>query len=292
MTALSPRDLARFDRDGYLVIEAFTTGQDCQSLQKRAGQLVAQLVPETGSPDISIFRAHQDSLNNDTYFLESGDKIRCFFEEDAWDASGNLIRPPSRAINKIGHALHDLDPTFAQFSRSPEVCAVVAQLGMKRPLALQSMYIFKQPCIGGEVAYHQDATYLYTDPISVIGLWWALEDATLENGCLWAWPGGHRTALKSRVLRSADDTVRREIYDTSPWPEKPFVPLPVPRGTLILLHGLLPHGSGPNRSSTSRHAYALHIIDGACHYPADNWLQRGSDMPLFGFADNNRPRWV
>jgi phytanoyl-CoA hydroxylase len=55
------------------------------------------------------------------------------------------------------------------------------------------------------------------------------------------------------------------------------------RGTLVALHGLLPHYSGANRSVRSRHAYTLHVIDGACRYPADNWLRRGPEMPLRGF---------
>jgi phytanoyl-CoA hydroxylase len=50
------------------------------------------------------------------------------------------------------------------------------------------MYIFKQPRIGGEVTCHQDSAFLYNDPISIAGLWFALEDATTENGCLWAIP--------------------------------------------------------------------------------------------------------
>ena len=53
--------------------------------------------------------------------------------------------------------------------------------------------------------------------------------------------------------------------------------------TLVVLHGLLPHASAPNRSHRPRHAYALHIIDGRAHYPSDNWLQR-PDLPLRGFA--------
>ena len=50
-----------------------------------------------------------------------------------------------------------------------------------------------------------------------------------------------------------------------------------------MLHGHLPHRSGPNLSDRSRHAYALHLIDGACTYSADNWLRRAGDMPLRGF---------
>jgi len=61
------------------------------------------------------------------------------------------------------------------------------------------------------------------------------------------------------------------------------VPIEARRGTLVVLHGMLPHFSAPNRSARSRHAYTLHVIDGACRYLEDNWLQRGPDMPLRGF---------
>ena len=145
------------------------------------------------------------------------------------------------------------------------------------------MYIFKQPRIGGEVTYHQDATYLYTEPSSVIGLWWALEDATIENGCLWVWPGGHREEIRKRFIRDPDNTVRYEVLDNAPWPDHKFVPLEVPKGSLILFEGNLPHGSAPNRSNYSRQAYSLHVIDCAKHYPATNWLQRDQGLVLRGF---------
>ena len=294
-SSITAEQLAGFQRDGYAVLEGFTSQAACDGLRQRAEVLVGRLVDALTPEEISIFRASDGALNSDRYFLDSGDKIRCFFEEDAWNERGELVASPLRCINKLGHAMHDLDDTFGRFSRAPEVCDLVGQLGMGQPLALQSMYIFKQPRIGGEVTYHQDATYLYTEPTSVIGLWWALEDATIENGCLWVWPGGHRIGLGSRLLRGPDDTVRYHRHDPPlyraagaesvgpEWPRDRFVPVEVPRGTLVLLHGLLPHGSAPNRSTRSRHAYALHVIDGACAYPEDNWLHRGQDMPLRGF---------
>ena len=51
------------------------------------------------------------------------------------------------------------------------------------------MYIFKQPRIGDKVIPHQDGSYLYTEPLKVVGIWIALEDCTLENGCLQFIPG-------------------------------------------------------------------------------------------------------
>ena len=271
--------LDAFSRDGYLVLEGFTDHGACDGLMARARDIVRGFNPD----EVSVFLAHDGSLNRDDYFLTSGDKIRCFFEEEAFDEKGNLKQALEVSINKIGHAMHDLDAVFDDFSRAEAVCDLVDKLPLREPLALQSMYIFKQPHIGGEVTYHQDATYLYTEPSSVIGLWWALEDATIENGCLWAWPGGHRQPVRSRFIREPDGSVRNDVLDDTPWDPERFVPLEVPKGTLVLLHGALPHGSAPNRSPHSRHAYSLHIIDGANPYPSMNWLQRRPDLALRGF---------
>lgn len=53
----------------------------------------------------------------------------------------------------------------------------------------------QQPGIGGEVVPHQDNSFLYTEPPTCTGLWWALEDATIANGCLWAIPGSHKSNI-------------------------------------------------------------------------------------------------
>ncbi len=92
--------------------------------------------------------------------------------------------------------MHDLDPVFNRFSRSPQLKQLAADLEMQDPVLIQSMFIFKHARIGGVVDNHQDATFLYTEPASCIGFWFALEDATIENGCLWAKPGGHQTSLR------------------------------------------------------------------------------------------------
>ncbi|MBI5087515.1 MAG: phytanoyl-CoA dioxygenase family protein, partial [Actinobacteria bacterium] len=138
--------------------------------------------------------------------------------------------------------------------------------------------------IGGEVGCHQDATFLYTEPMTVTGFWFAIEDATLENGCLWALPGGHRTSLRKVFKRAGatdDDGTVFDILDPAPLPDpSELEPLEVASGTLVLLHGLLPHWSDVNRSATSRHAYSVHCIDADAHYPAWNWLQRTDDLPL------------
>ena len=268
---ISEQQLKDYRDRGFLVLEGFASEKECDELRARADELVQEFDP---SEVVSIFSTNEQSRLTDEYFLTSGDKIRFFFEENAFNPDGTLKYKKEKSINKIGHALHDLDPVFQKFSRSEKLKQLAAAIGFADSLLLQSMYIFKQPNIGGEVTCHQDSTFLYTEPIDIVGLWFALEDATVGNGCLWAIPGGHRHGLKSRWVRTAEDKMKFEIFDETPWPEDQLVPLEVSKGSLILLHGLLPHRSLENRSSRSRHAYTLHLIKATANYPADNWLQR------------------
>ncbi|HEV7475384.1 MAG TPA: phytanoyl-CoA dioxygenase family protein [Pyrinomonadaceae bacterium] len=277
---ITDEQLTQFGRDGYLILEGFADIRACDRLRVRAEQLVHDFDP---SDIVSIFSTREQSRLSDDYFLNSGDKIRFFFEEDAFQPDGTLKQSKEQSINKIGHALHDLDPLFNEFSRTPDIQQLVNDLRIQRPLLLQGMYIFKQPKIGGEVTCHQDSTFLYTEPQQIAGLWFALEDATLENGCLWAIPGGHKLGLKSRWQRNAEGGTNFDVFDPSPWPEEELVPLEVSKGTLILLDGLLPHKSLANRSNKSRQAYTLHVISGDCLYPEENWLQRSPKLPLRGF---------
>ncbi len=106
-----------------------------------------------------IFSTTGQQQLDDSYFSESGDKIRFFMEADAFLEDGGLRQSKEHSLNKMGHAMHDLDPVFDAFSRTPELAAVAQSVGFERPAVLQSMYIFKPPNIGGEVVCHQDSTF-------------------------------------------------------------------------------------------------------------------------------------
>ena len=278
--SITPLQRQQYGTDGFVVLPNFMSPADCNRLRKRAEQLVYEFQPAEVA---SIFSTREQNRLTDDYFLESGDKVRFFFEEDAFGPDGKLKRSKERSINKIGHALHELDPEFSSFSHSQPIRELIDDLGISNPLLIQSMYIFKQPRIGGEVTCHQDSTFLYTEPFDIVGLWFALEDATLENGCLWAIPGGHKFGLKSRWVRNGSGEMKFDVFDSKPWDEDQLVPLEVNKGSLILLHGLLPHKSFANRSVRSRHAYTLHVISADSTYPETNWLQRPSDNPPRGF---------
>jgi phytanoyl-CoA hydroxylase len=277
---LTPADLDTYRSQGWLSWPGFKPADETAALRDRAWALVDAWRPDTAP---AVFSSSERALTHDAALIASGAAIRCFFEAEAFDAGGRLNRPARLAVNKIGHAMHDLDPVFDAHFRDPRLAQIAAGLGIARPLLWQSQVIFKPPGIGGEVRWHQDASFFETTPQTVTTFWFALEDATRDNGCLWVQPGGHRSPLRERYVR---DGLRLQMQplDATPWPsEADALPLEVPAGTLVVFHGLLPHGSAANRSPVSRMACTLHVTDGRATYAAHNWLQRGVEAPVRGF---------
>ena len=276
--APTPAMLAAWDRDGVLVIEDAVPEADCDALIDRSRAIVEAWDPAEGA---AVFSTTAPKHAADRWFRDSGDKIRVFLEAGAVDAGGAPTRPKLAAVNKLGHAMHDLDPVFARVSRRPTLAALAGGLGLADPRLVQSMVIWKPPAVGGEVTCHQDATFLVTEPESVVGFWLALEDADAANGCLYAIPGGHRGPLRQR-FREVDGALVTETLDPAPFDAAAAVPLPARKGTLVVLHGRLPHGSAPNTSERSRMAYTLHVVDGSARWHPGNWLRRPG-MPFRGF---------
>ncbi|MBU2713316.1 phytanoyl-CoA dioxygenase family protein [Zooshikella harenae] len=259
---ISAKQKADYFCDGYLIIKDFASSLECLTLKQ-----VIQPYLKQGEAEDVIFSTQDQCHCEEQYFLESGNQIRCFYEQN------KRQEDKTRAINKVGHALHAQDAVFKRWSTSPNIARLAYDLGMKQPALIQSMYILKQPFVGGAVTCHQDAAFLHSSPITVTGFWLALEDASVENGCLYAIPGGHQSELSQRLIRRGNKKVHMQDLAENEWNIKEAIPLEVKQGTLIVLHGLLPHYSPANHSSASRHAYAIHAVDLTSDFSNDNWLQ-------------------
>ncbi|OEU10843.1 hypothetical protein FRACYDRAFT_160634, partial [Fragilariopsis cylindrus CCMP1102] len=177
---------------------------------------------------------------------------------------------------------------FLNYSTSKKLQSLVFSLGYLDPVIAQSMYIFKNPIVGGAVHTHQDSTFLYTTPKQTcLGLWLALDDATLTNGCLWIRPKSHLETLRRQFIRNPllsdndefdddedehEDDKDNEIISSS----LNFVPVEVKAGDLVVFCGTLDHFSLPNFSDKQRHTFQLHLVEGpnaGITWSPENWLQ-------------------
>ena len=285
---LTPSQLDFWDRNGYLLIPDALTPSEIESLLSQTQNLLHDF-PLADHPLTRFSTGENSDHVGDDYFLTSGDKIRFFFEEDAFGPDGTLTKPKEKAINKIGHYLHHLNPEFAKVSITHRNANIAQSLGFRDPRVLQSMVICKQPEIGGRVPPHQDSVFLYTDPPSAVGFWYALEDCTVENGCLSFATGSHKRApIKDRFVRAPNDegTTFAENQG-SRWPkgfkqeshvdEEVYELGEVKAGTLVLIHGNVLHKSEKNTSLKGRMIYTFHVIEGDYKYDERNWLQPPDD---------------
>ena len=285
-TKLTAEQLASYKNNGYLIIPNALSPTTVSALLSETNQMLSSF-SLTDHPMTKFSTGKKDAHVGDDYFLSSGDKVRFFFEEDAFSSSGELTKPKHRAINKIGHYLHELSPQFRKATFTPLHREIAKAIGFKDPRVLQSMIICKQPEIGGQVPPHQDSTFLYTNPPSAVGFWIALEDATTENGCLSFAKGSHRRApVKSRFLRREGGGTGFDDVGGSKFPddveieelekdaeEEEYELGEVKAGTLVLIHGNLMHKSEKNLSGKSRFIYTFHVIEGESDYDERNWLQ-------------------
>ncbi|KAL4617407.1 phytanoyl-CoA dioxygenase domain-containing protein 1 [Arapaima gigas] len=265
MEILTDEQVQKFRDDGYLVLEDFLNLEECNALRARMKEIVENMdVPDHCRVQFST--NHEEQLKTQgsaDYFITSGDKIHFFFEKGVFDDKGEFIVPKEYSLNKVGHALHAYEPVYRSVTHSTKV----------------------QVCFQGiSITPHQDATFLYTEPLGrVMGVWIALEDATLDNGCLSFIPGSHNNGITRRMVRTpkgsyplTDFIGREKNYD-----DKLFVPAPVKKGGAILIHGEVVHRSAQNTSEHSRHVYTFHIMESQdTRWSPENWLQPTAELPF------------
>jgi phytanoyl-CoA hydroxylase len=182
------------------------------------------------------------------------------------------------------HHPHKLSSVVADALAHPRVVDVLTRVIGPNVKAMQSMLFIKAEGRPGQ-PWHQDEYFIPTRDRSLTAVWIALDDATVENGCLWVLPGSHRRGVLYPD-RDQDDPrfdCSIEAYDF-PYRDEDAVPVEVPAGAAVIFNGYLLHRSLPN---SGRHGYRRALAN---HYmSAESPLQwrvpAGAEPARWDFRD-------
>jgi phytanoyl-CoA hydroxylase len=165
------------------------------------------------------------------------------------------------------HQPHYVSETIEKYVRHPQISGALSQITAAHlpywdgsVKCMQSMYFVKPPGFQGQ-AWHQDEIYIPTRDRSLIGAWIAVDDATVDNGCLYVVPGSHRSGylFPQREHGNADE------FDFAPesygFDESAEVPVEVKAGTVVFFNGYLLHRSRKNRADIFRRVLVNHYCN-------------------------------
>ena len=168
------------------------------------------------------------------------------------------------------------DAVFRTFIESPPILEIGRSLLGPHLDCFLSQFIFKNPAAWGQ-PWHQDSFYFPFDRAPQVGLWLAVTEATLENGCLWVLPGSHREPIHEHVpdRRPNANFGYVKIVDHDFTAEQPVTMAP---GDLLVFHSHLMHRSKDNRSDGLRAAMVYHLAEhgtrdeGKRASPVNDWM--------------------
>ncbi|GIS65871.1 MAG: phytanoyl-CoA dioxygenase [Rhodospirillaceae bacterium] len=226
---LTKQQISDFRSNGVLVIEQLITEGAIQKLRHRVGA-------HSGRPE-------------------------SLFPETIWSSNRGKGKGHGLSIDYLRKFINCAknDDVFMEHAKSPMLLDVIESL-LGPDIKLLTDQLFIKPPGGMEKTYHQDSPYFPIRPMELVSSWTALDDVTLDNGCLWVVPGSHLGGAlpHSEVwmrgdredMRVPDQIIDREV-------EQPIL---LKAGDVSFHHGLLLHRSGPNRTSTRRRGLATHYM--------------------------------
>lgn len=231
--ALSGEDIAFYEREGYLAMDGFLSSAEVAACQAGLSDLIHQRV------------AWDDKVG---------------IQEEPYYREGKIderIDDPELRVRKIWQFCQ-IEPRLRDVAFHPRLIPVLDQLIGPGHRLIQDMALVKPPFHGSEKPWHQDTAYFDWTPIGgIVGVWIALDEATVENGCMQVIPGTHRDGpaphFHLRDCQMADQRVQVERA----------VVVPLKPGGILIFSGLLHHGTPPNLSGDRRRAFQ-------CHYAAAN----------------------
>jgi phytanoyl-CoA hydroxylase len=229
---LTPADVARFRDEGYVAMEGVLTPDE-----------VARCAAALDS--LGHRRPHGVGVQDEPYYQQAGD--------------GPSSIPPELRVRKLWKFV-GADADLGAAVAAPRMVAILDQLLEPGARLIQDMALMKPPTRGAEKPWHQDNAYFDWTPLDgVLGVWIALDPATVENGCMQIVPGSHRAGPAAHYHVRDCQLVDQEARAAA------AAVVPLAPGGALFFSALLHHGTPPNRSPDRRRALQFHFAAARCH---------------------------
>lgn len=193
--------------------------------------------------------------------------------DEAYNAA--LLRSRSEFSNQIANEivfssyLNFKDAEIQRFTADERFVRLSTQLLGPDVRLYWDQSVYKRPEARRDFPWHQDNGYVPIAPEHYLTCWLALNDATVENGCIWVLPRSHLNG----VVEHKQTPIGLQCY----FGPDPGTPVPVRKGSLVAFCSMLMHRSGPNQSAGVRKAYVI------------QYSVEGARNPVTGEVFNNGP---
>jgi hypothetical protein len=246
---LDASHLAQFREEGYLAFENVLTSDEVEAAKVALTELTARLLDAARRGEAEVIQAGPNVTRNysGVRIQRPGSPFQVHFEPGvdplALDAAEAELK-----LRKL-HGYHQEHPFFEALVRHPRIKGTVEALLGNEAILFGEMALSKPPFIGSEKPWHQDNAYfIYVPLTSIVTAWVALDDATVENGCMYTIRGGHRIGALKHV-HGIDCQIAEGRLDASR-----AVPVELKAGGGMFFSGMLPHQTPPNQSPLRRRA--------------------------------------
>jgi len=181
------------------------------------------------------------------------------------------------------HFPHKLSPVIFGTLSHKAVISILTHLVSPNLKCMQSMLFVKAPGKAGQ-SWHQDEFYIPTRDRSLVGVWIAIDDATVGNGCLWIIPGSQESGyIMGRVPNQSSEYADVDTVDVSGYKKEEILPVEVNSGTAVFFNGYTLHSSLQNKTADCfRMALVNHYMSAESMLP---WDQDGKLPPTEDLRD-------
>jgi len=234
---LNPAQIAQYHADGFLAIEGLLAPAEVDALRNRVRE-----------------------------YTHGGRELgKIYMQVEPRVERGELkVDHPGDAVRKL-EGLVENDDLFQKLGLHDNIVGIVEQILGPDLKMFRNALLLKPPGgVGSAKGMHQDSPYWPIQPMDLCSCWFAIDDATVENGCMGVLPAWHTKGALPHIHVTDDFVINPKFYDMNK-----MVMAPLKAGGGLFFHSLVPHYTAPNTSKQWRRAIALSYMRSTSQYAAD-----------------------